>query len=373
MACLPSLDGGRPPRSYVLAWGDRRRQRARGARHSPPPQRIPVPRGSDPMTHSAFDEQRMEIARRAAALLYQRGASRVWVFGSLGRGEQQDRRSDLDLAVEGLPSARLHEATRDVERLAGFHSDVVDSQFLDPHVRAGFMASRQLMARGSAAEGGPPRLAGASRREPVSLPADPRAGLQQQRLDAVSRVLRESGARWVLDLGCGSGALLSLLARESRYEQLTGVDLSDESLAAARRRLSQHLTAEQQGRVQVYLGIVTHRDPRLLGHDAAAAVEVIEHMDPPQRAAFEHVLFNYVRPATLVITTPNAEYNVKWHSGPGPYFRHPDHRFEWTRAEFHAWMGDVARRANYEARWAGIGPDDPKLGPPTQMAVFSRS
>ena len=324
------------------------------------------------MTPSAFDEQRMEIARRAAALLYQRGASRVWVFGSLGRGEPQDRRSDLDLAVEGLPPARLHEAARDVAHLVGFHSDVLDSQALEPNIRAGFMLSRQLMARGAATEGGMARRPGTSRQEPGPLAADPRTGLQQQRLDAVSRTLQATGARRVLDLGCGSGGLLSLLARESQYEVLTGVDLSEESLSAARRRLSLHLTPAQQGRVQLFLGIVTHRDPRLLGHDAAAAVEVIEHMDPPVLAAFEHVVFTYARPATLVITTPNAEYNVKWSSGPGRSFRHPDHRFEWTRAEFHAWMDEVARRSGYQVRWAGIGPEEPRWGPPTQMAVFSR-
>jgi predicted nucleotidyltransferase len=326
---------------------------------------------SDPMTHSAFDEQRMAIARRAAALLYERGASRVWVFGSLGRGEQQDRRSDLDLAVEGMPAGQLHEAAREVAHLVGFHSDVVDTETMQPYIRAGFVASRRLMPRPSVAEGSSARLPAAPLWKPGPLAADPRAGLQQQRLEAVSRVLLGPGARRVLDLGCGSGALLALLAREPCYEALTGVDLSEESLTAARHRLSHHLTPAQRGRVQLFLGLVTHRDPRLLGHDAAAAVEVIEHMDPPRLAAFEHVLFSYVRPATIVITTPNAEYNVKWYSGPGQYFRHPDHRFEWTRAEFREWMHAVAHRAGYQVQWAGIGPDDPKLGPPTQMAVFT--
>ena len=116
-----------------------------------------------------------------------------------------------------------------------------------------------------------------------------------------------------------------------------------------------------------------YRDKRLAGFDAAAVVEVIEHLDPPRLAAFERNLFQYARPAHVVLTTPNSEYNVKWESLPVGTFRHHDHRFEWSRAEFEAWARGVAGRAGYSVRFAPVGPVDEVAGPPTQMAVFSRS
>lgn len=78
------------------------------------------------------------------------------------------------------------------------------------------------------------------------------------------------------------------------------------------------------------------------------------------------------QPKTVVLTTPNREYNVKWESLPAGKFRHRDHRFEWTRAEFQAWANGVAARFGYHARFLPIGPVDAVVGAPTQMAVFTR-
>jgi hypothetical protein len=115
-----------------------------------------------------------------------------------------------------------------------------------------------------------------------------------------------------------------------------------------------------------------YRDPRLAGFDAASVVEVIEHLDQPRLHAFERVLFESARPATVALTTPNSEYNVKWPSLPAGQFRHQDHRFEWTRAEFHNWANDVASRFGYGVTFRPVGDDDSTFGPPTQMAVFAR-
>jgi hypothetical protein len=114
-----------------------------------------------------------------------------------------------------------------------------------------------------------------------------------------------------------------------------------------------------------------YRDKRLSGYDAAAVVEVIEHLDPPRLAAFERVLFEFAHPGRVVLTTPNVEYNVRFRTLPAGQFRHKDHRFEWTRAEFRAWAEGVAGRFGYAVRFAPIGPDDAEVGPPTQMAVFT--
>jgi hypothetical protein len=115
-----------------------------------------------------------------------------------------------------------------------------------------------------------------------------------------------------------------------------------------------------------------YRDARVAGFDAAAVVEVIEHLDPPRLAAFERVAFEFARPGTVVVTTPNAEYNVTWPSLPAGKFRHRDHRFEWTRAEFEAWAAGVAERFGYAVRFDTVGPVDAALGSPTQMGIFTR-
>ncbi len=199
-----------------------------------------------------------------------------------------------------------------------------------------------------------------------------KVSLRDQRLGTVQSVLRASGARRVLDLGCGAGVLMQRLVRED-YVEVVGVDVSARALglAAKRLRLDEMHDAERQ-RVTLLHSPLTYRDKRLSGFDAAALVEVIEHFDPPRLAAVEQNVFGSARPATVVVTTPNAEYNVMWETLPTWEFRHPDHRFEWTRVEFTDWAQGVAERYGYSVRFLPVGPEDADVGTPTQMAVFSR-
>jgi 3' terminal RNA ribose 2'-O-methyltransferase Hen1 len=199
-----------------------------------------------------------------------------------------------------------------------------------------------------------------------------RVSLRDQRLGAVEAVLKGSGARRVLDLGCGAGALLTRLLRGD-YERIVGVDVSVRALEQAARRLkldAMHDTQRQ--RIELLHSPLTYRDRRLVGYDAAALVEVIEHLDPPRLSAAEQNVFGSARPTTVVVTTPNAEYNVMWETLPAGQFRHPDHRFEWTREELASWANAVAERHGYGVRFLPVGPEDPKVGAPTQMAVFTR-
>jgi 3' terminal RNA ribose 2'-O-methyltransferase Hen1 len=199
-----------------------------------------------------------------------------------------------------------------------------------------------------------------------------RVSLRDQRLGTVQSVLKASGAKRVLDLGCGPGALLSRLIKED-YDLVVGVDVSVRSLEEAARRMKlDGMHDAQRKRISLLHSALTYRDKRLAGFDAAALVEVIEHLDPPRLAAFEQNIFGSASPSTVVVTTPNAEYNVRWETLPAGQFRHPDHRFEWTREEFAEWGNAVAARHGYEVRYLPVGPVDSEVGPPTQMAVFSK-
>jgi 3' terminal RNA ribose 2'-O-methyltransferase Hen1 len=197
--------------------------------------------------------------------------------------------------------------------------------------------------------------------------------LNDQRLGAVVAALRASGARRVLDLGCGEGKLIQELLKEKQLEQVVGLDVSVRSLEVAQRRLNlDRMPAPQAERVRLIHGSLMYRDRRLEGFDAAAVVEVVEHLDPPRLSAFERVLFEFARPRTVVLTTPNREYNATWEALRAGQFRHPDHRFEWTRQEFQDWASGIAGRFGYAVRFLPVGAEYPTLGPPTQMGIFER-
>jgi 3' terminal RNA ribose 2'-O-methyltransferase Hen1 len=203
--------------------------------------------------------------------------------------------------------------------------------------------------------------------------AERKVGLHDQRIETVVAAIAEAGAQRVLDLGCGSGKLTSALLRLPSVSQVTGMDVSHRALEGAARRLRlDQLSARARARVELLHGSLTYTDARLRGFDAAAVVEVIEHLDPTRLAAFERSLFGDARPGLILLTTPNAEYNVLFDGLPAGTFRHADHRFEWTRAQFSDWATAVAGRHGYQVRLSGIGPQDPELGCPTQLAVFSR-
>ncbi|TMC20589.1 MAG: 3' terminal RNA ribose 2'-O-methyltransferase Hen1 [Chloroflexi bacterium] len=195
----------------------------------------------------------------------------------------------------------------------------------------------------------------------------------EQRLLAVMEVLQQSNAHSVLDLGCGEGKLLKLLLASPAFERILGLDVSYRALEYANKRLRlERLPANQRKRITLLHGSLTYRDKRLEGYDAATVVEVIEHLDEPRLAAFERVLFEFAQPATVVITTPNAEYNVKFAALPAGQFRHEDHRFEWTRQQFQDWAERVAGRYGYVVRYQPMGPQDDEVGALSQMGIFSR-
>src|SRR6185437_13475955 len=197
--------------------------------------------------------------------------------------------------------------------------------------------------------------------------------LNQQRINTVVAALKSSGAKRLVDLGCGEGKLLRALLEDRSFDEIVGLDVSHRALQIANERLKiDRLPTRQRERLKLIQGSLMYRDSRLAGYDAATVVEVIEHLDEARLAAFERVLFEFAKPASVVLTTPNVEYNVQFETLPAGKLRHKDHRFEWTREQFAHWADAIAGRYGYEVRLLPVGTEHPALGAPTQMAVFSR-
>lgn len=194
--------------------------------------------------------------------------------------------------------------------------------------------------------------------------------LHEERLDFVFRTIKATGARHVLDLGCGSGSLLYRLLADDQFDRVTGLEDSGASLQQARSILADYLD-KKPPRIQLVRGSYAESNPALAGYDAAAMVETIEHVHPEQLSRVERAVFGEYRPGCLFMTTPNREYNPLYDLAPGE-FREEDHKFEWDRVKFQRWARGVADRNGYEVRFGGIGEFVPDVGHPTQTAFFTR-
>lgn len=197
--------------------------------------------------------------------------------------------------------------------------------------------------------------------------------LRQLRRAAILAELGTAGAHRVLDLGCGEGHLLADLLRDPAFTELVGVDTAAGPLERAARRLRlDELPPAARARITLRQGSLVYTDRSLAGYDAAVLSEVVEHVEPDRLPSLQHAVFGVAAPATVIVTTPNREYNARYPGLADAALRHPDHRFEWTRAEFAAWCAEVGATHGYRVRHVGVGAADPALGSPTQLAVFSR-
>lgn len=220
----------------------------------------------------------------------------------------------------------------------------------------------------------PGMLEGATAEPEVGDEAGRPARLAEQRRDAVMAALRSLGAHRVADLGCGEGVLLAELLADPAFTEITGMDVSTRALGIAARRLRlERLPDRRREQVRLFQSSLTYRDVRLAGLDAAVLMEVVEHVDPPRLGALERSVFREAAPAAVVVTTPNAEYNVRFENLHEGGRRHRDHRFEWTRAEFRDWANRAAGEHGYQVRFLPVGGDDPEVGPPSQLAIFTRA
>lgn len=197
--------------------------------------------------------------------------------------------------------------------------------------------------------------------------------LGEQRLEAVLEAVRNCGAGRIVDLGCGEGRLLERLLAEPSVAYAMGVDVSVGALERAERRLGlDGMSERRRERIRLLQGALTYTDSRLQGFDVATVTEVVEHLDPERLDVFAEVVFGHIAAASVVLTTPNLQYNANFEHLDSRGLRHADHRFEWTRREFTVWARHVAERFGYRVDISAVGPSDPVRGSPTQMAVFRR-
>jgi len=290
----------------------------------------------------------------------------------------RDLLAHLYVLVPVLDNAKHYFIDRDeVEKLLA-----KGEGWLDAHPEKEFIVNRYLKRRGRLVREALARLAEAEASDEELAPelrdADEQElekpiRLNDQRMTAAVEALAASGARRVVDLGCGEGRLLRELLANRQFEAVVGVDASLRSLERAEQRLKMDRMSERQlARIKLLHGALTYRDRRLEGYDAAALVEVIEHLDPDRLPAMARAVFAFMAPRTVVVTTPNREYNVLFEGMAEGALRHGDHRFEWTRAEFHDWANRTAAAYGYSVRFVGIGEEHETHGAPTQMAVFDR-
>ncbi|MFI7132552.1 3' terminal RNA ribose 2'-O-methyltransferase Hen1 [Nonomuraea sp. NPDC050153] len=290
-------------------------------------------------------------------------AGEGWLHGHPERGLITRRYLGRRWALARTALARLAELGDETE------------EELEPAVEedapAGETAADEAAAAEAAAQGDAPAEndAPAEKASPEEAPkAKP---LNLRRREAVLAKLEELGAVSVIDLGCGQGELVGALLARPRFARVGGMDVSSMALTIAARKLRlDRMPDSKRARLTLFQGALTYTDRRLSGYDAAVLMEVIEHVDPPRLTALERVVFGRARPGHVLVTTPNVEHNVRYEFLTG--LRHPDHRFEWTRAEFAAWATRVAGEYGYQVAFEPVGDDDPEVGPPTQMGVFTR-
>lgn len=306
------------------------------------------------------------------------GASRYWSITLQGGQRLADLLAHLYVLLPVLDDEKHYWVGRDeIEKLLrrgeGWLADHPERTLITTrYLRYRAPLTREALRRLSEEDELDPDTSSAERAA-AEIALESGLSLHQQRLAAVVDQLTRHNARRVVDLGCGEGRLIKLLLDISQFSFILGLDVSHRALEQAQRRLRlDTLPTARRERVQLIHGALTYRDRRLAGFDAAVAVEVIEHLDPARLTAFERAIFRYARPGRVIVTTPNHEYNVRFTGLATGAFRHHDHRFEWTRAEFAAWAASVAQENGYRVTIESIGPVDETCGAPSQMAIFSR-
>ncbi|RZA27031.1 MAG: 3' terminal RNA ribose 2'-O-methyltransferase Hen1 [Proteobacteria bacterium] len=212
-----------------------------------------------------------------------------------------------------------------------------------------------------------------SESSPTIMPVDKPPSLNDLRMRSVVETLKASNCSRVIDMGCGPGVLIKELLKDRQFTDILGVDVSPHALKRAKVRLGyDDLSENQKKRLSLMQGSLVYNDKRFHGYDAIALVEVIEHIEPERLSTVERVLFEFSRPLTIIITTPNKDFNLSIKALGADRMRHRDHRFEWSAQEFQQWALGIAKQYGYSVRFQDIGRETIDSIAPTQMGVFTR-
>ena len=190
--------------------------------------------------------------------------------------------------------------------------------------------------------------------------------LNAQRLETVVTVLR-SGARRVLDLGCGAGSSLDAPAgpKSNVFSGRRLVPVARDGAAAI--HLDEMAPGNGAGEAHPRLAHVSR--PRLEGFDAAAVGRGDRAYRSALASGFERVLFGYAHPGSVIVTTPERRYNVRFDGFPSASCA--------TATTDSSGRGRVRRLGAAVADLNGYASScrgsarGRRVGQPTQMAVFT--
>ena len=338
---------------------------------------LPAPRGGERLIREVFEPLGYTVSLERHALdstFPEWGESKYYTLRLSGLTELKSLLSHLYVLIPALDNDKHYFVSRnEVDKLLDKGKGWLEDHPAREHIVRRYLLNLRGLANHAIArleEGD----AEEENQEEAEKAAEKKAyyTLHQQRLEVVLEKLVECGAQSVVDLGCGEGKLIRMLLKKGQFRKITGMDVSFAELRKARQRLHwDKLAPKQKERLDLFQGSLVYKDARLAGFDAAAIVEVIEHLDEYRLRAFEQVVFRAARPRHIVLTTPNVEYNVLYETLEAGKFRHTDHRFEWTRKQFQDWATAVAETHGYEVAFYPIGEVHADYGAPSQMAHFS--
>lgn len=210
------------------------------------------------------------------------------------------------------------------------------------------------------------RLDGESARESA-----PFVSLNEQRYQAIVKIVENIPAKQTLvDFGAGEGKLSVRLGFIPGVKEILAVEPTERAQLRAIERFDKAARREAFVKPIPVWGSLFYYDERLRCKDVMILCEVIEHIDEYRLPGTMECLFKEYQPKTLIVTTPNAEYNAFYQMP--EKMRHKDHRFEWTRQEFSEWCNGWANLYPYEVQIEGIGDQTEEYGQPTQTAIFTR-